>query len=105
MEKTSATTQDIMRQLNTKVKTALDGLKKAVSDPAQSDTNIINMIDVAYREIISIIALLPAPTTAIQPVVPATPTATPVVQTADDEKPKQKAPLFWRKNLDYGERK
>lgn len=127
MKKIAIMADDIMRQLNTKIKTSLDGLKAALKDPTKnSEANISHLVDVAYREIINLTALLPAASSS---------KTTASVAAMDNEEncsdcphcgrkmkysdgrdaymcvpcgyvgpngPKK--PLFFRKNLDYGER-
>jgi hypothetical protein len=94
MKKIALTAEEAKKQLNTKVKVSMDGLKAALKDPTKnSAANITEMINKAFNEIMSLIALIPVE----KPVTTVTPA--PVARADDIE---TKTPAFWRKNLDYG---
>ena len=94
----------VLRQLNTKVKDHINALQKALETPTEnSEANLKAMVEKAYREIMSVIALIPTQTAVMAPTTPAAPVATPAPLAAADDA-ETKAPAFWRKNLDYGSR-
>ncbi|MFA5024019.1 MAG: hypothetical protein WC523_03645 [Patescibacteria group bacterium] len=102
MKKTSANTSTLTKSiLRTHIKTELEALKLLLVDKSKNDNQKIEEMN---RLILRLQSLVDAQIPNFDFSKPqATPASPNPIQAADDKE--TKVPEFWRRNLDYGERK